>query len=151
MADQKNTDQSNPFGWPNLNIEQMLEQFKVPGMDVSAILESERKNFEALQEAGRAMSEGWQTLAAQQREIFEGAVKRWQDSLAQGMPGSPNEAFERQSEMTKGVIEEALANMQKLSETAAGAQTKAFEVIRSRFEARMKELSEGTSNKPSST
>ncbi|MCB1683781.1 MAG: phasin family protein [Pseudomonadales bacterium] len=155
MSDKQDAQQSNPFGWPNLNIEQVLEQmreqFKVPGVDVSAILESERRNFEALQEAGKAMNEGWQALAEQQREIFESAVKRWQDSLTQGMPGSANEALERQSALSKEVIEEALTNMQKLSETAAGAQAKAFEVIRNRFEARMKELAGGAGDKASNT
>ena len=135
------SDAGNPFGLPDFNFEEMLERFKIPGVDAAALFEAERRNFEALQEAGAAMNEGWQALATQQREIFERAVQRWQETLTAGMPDSASKALEQQTEMTREVVQEALANMQKLTETAAGAQAKAFEVIRKRFEERMKELS----------
>ena len=150
MADtDKSNDRStgNPFGLPEFDFEKMLEQFRIPGVDVGAMLEAERKNFEALQEAGAAMNEGWQMLAAQQRAIFEGAIQRWQESLAKGMPDSANTAMQRQNEMTQDLVQETLANMQKLSETAASAQVKAFEVIRKRFEERMGELSRNSSER----
>ena len=126
MADDQ---QTNPFGLPNFDLEAMLKQFQIPGVDLSSIIENERKNIEALQEANQAVVEGIQALAAKQAEVFKETMERWQQAIAEGNPGSPQEG-----------IEQALDNVRQLAEITVESQTKAFEVIRQRVEENIQNL-----------
>ena len=126
MADDQ---QTNPFGLPNFDLEAMLKQFQVPGVDISSIIENERKNIEALQEANQAVVEGIQALAEKQAEVFKDTMERWQQAIAEGNVGSPQEG-----------IEQALDNVRQLAEITVESQTKAFDVIRQRVEANIKNL-----------
>ncbi len=126
MADDQ---QTNPFGLPNFDLEAMLKQFQIPGIDLSSIIENERKNIEALQEANQAVVEGIQALAAKQAEVFKETMERWQQAIAEGNPGSPQEG-----------IEQALDNVRQLAEITVESQTKAFEVIRQRVEENIQNL-----------
>ena len=126
MADDQ---QTNPFGLPNFDLEAMLQQFQVPGVDISSIIENERKNIEALQEANQAVVEGIQALAQKQAEVFRETMERWQQSLADGNPESAQEG-----------IEQALDNVRQLAEITVESQTKAFEVIRQRVEENLQNL-----------
>ena len=135
------------FGLPD--VEAMLRGLNLPGLDVSAIVEAERKNLEALRAANEAVAEGWQALAEQQRAMLERAVERWQSLAGEGLPGSPTELMERQATLTREFFDEALSNMQSLAEIATQSQSKAFEVVRERFEERLKELSAGFDDRSS--
>ena len=126
MADDQ---QTNPFGLPNFDIEAMLKQFQVPGVDISSIIENERKNIEALQEANQAVVEGIQALAEKQAEVFKETMERWQQAIAEGNAGSPQEG-----------IEQALDNVRQLAEITVESQTKAFDVIRQRVEENIQNL-----------
>ena len=126
MADDQ---QTNPFGLPNFDLEAMLKQFQIPGVDLSSIIENERKNIEALQEANQAVVEGIQALAAKQAVVFKETMERWQQAIAEGNPGSPQEG-----------IEQALDNVRQLAEITVESQTKAFEVIRQRVEENIQNL-----------
>jgi phasin family protein len=126
MADDQ---QTNPFGLPNFDIEAMLEQFQIPGVDLSSIIENERKNIEALQEANQAVVEGIQALAEKQAEVFKETMERWQQAMAEGNAGSPLEG-----------IEQALDNVRQLAEITVESQTKAFDVIRQRVEENIQNL-----------
>jgi len=126
MADDQ---QTNPFGLPNFDLEAMLKQFQIPGIDLSSIIENERKNIEALQEANQAVVEGIQALAEKQAEVFKETMERWQQAIAEGNPGSPQEG-----------IEQALDNVRQLAEITVESQTKAFEVIRQRVEENIQNL-----------
>ena len=126
MADDQ---QTNPFGLPNFDLEAMLKQFQIPGVDLSSIIENERKNIEALQEANQAVVEGIQALAEKQAEVCKDTMERWQQSLADGNPESAQEG-----------IEQALDNVRQLAEITVESQTKAFEVIRQRVEENIQNL-----------
>ncbi len=133
MADDQKT---NPFGLPNFDFNAMLKQFQVPGVDLASIIESERKNIEALQQANQAVVEGFQALAEKQAEVFKETMERWQQSVtAEGTAGSPQEG-----------IEQALDNMRQLAEITAESQTKAFDIIRQRVEENIQNLFDRSRN-----
>ena len=48
----------------------MMQQFKLPGIDIAAIVESQKKDMEALAEANRQAYEGIQALAKRRNEIL---------------------------------------------------------------------------------
>lgn len=120
---------ANPFNLPDFS--QMLNEMKIPGLDFERLMQEGQKNIEALQQANRAVAEGWQALAQKQMEIFRESMQRWQEAGSQGSPGDNIEQQARES------FEQALANMRELAEIAAESQSKAFEVMRQRFEESM--------------
>ena len=72
----------SPAGMPDLGeLTQMLKQFKLPGVDVSALVEWQRKDFEALAEANRQAYEGMKALAERRNAILRENLAGWQDSM----------------------------------------------------------------------
>ena len=63
---------------PFMDVNQLLEHFRVPGMDVSAIIEARRKDMEALVTANRHAYEGMQLLGRRQTEMLHEAIAEWQ-------------------------------------------------------------------------
>lgn len=142
---QKDSEQSaaNPFKLPSFDFDELLKRFQLPGVDLGGLIESERKNIDALREANQALLEGWQELASQQRSILEATMQQWQKAMSGGLPGSAGaiqEAMGEQAQLTREAFEQALENMRSLAEISARSQNKAFEVIRRRIEQRIEEF-----------
>lgn len=136
MSDEiKNTGGSdNPFGMPDFS--EMLEQMQMPGIDLSQMAEDARKNIEAVQAANQEVASGWQTLAQKQMEMYREAMERWQSSMTP--PSGDDASMEKQAELAREGFERALENMRELAEIAAESQTRAFEIMRTRFEENMR-------------
>ena len=73
--------QELPF--PDIN--QLLAQFKLPGVDVNALIEGRRKDIEAVAAANRHAYEGMQLLAQRQAEMLREAIAEWQQAASQAM------------------------------------------------------------------
>jgi phasin family protein len=126
---------------PFMDITQLMEQFKMPGVDVSAIMEARRKDIEALVAANQKAYEGMQKLGQRQAEMLRDAMAGWQATTAQVMSGqNPSAGAAKQAELGKQALERALANMRELAEMATTSQTQAWEVINKRFQENLKEL-----------
>ena len=126
---------------PFMDINQLLEQFKIPGIDVAAIMESRRKDIEALTTANRQAYEGMQLLAQRQAEMLREAMAEWQAATQQMMSGqTPSAGAAKQAELGKQALEKALANMRELAEMATKSQTQAWEVVNQRFHENLEEL-----------
>lgn len=61
----------------------MIKQFKLPGFDVGAIMESRRKDIEALLAANGTALSGVQSLAQKQADILRAAMADVQSLIAQ--------------------------------------------------------------------
>jgi len=113
-------DLANPFG----DLTKMFEQFKVPGVDMSAIVESRRKDMEALIATNKAMFESMQELAKKQAEIFAQAMQSAQDGVkafAKGGAGAtPDPTLH--AELARKAYEKAVGDMGTLADMARKAQ-----------------------------
>ena len=126
---------------PFMDINQLMQQFKIPGVDVSAIMEARRKDMEALIAANRQAYEGMQRLGQRQAEMLRDAMTEWQATTAQMMGGqNPSAGAAKQAELGKQALERALANMRELAEMATTSQTQAWNVINKRFQESLEEL-----------
>jgi len=136
MADQTKpkADKTQPWEMPFPDFTKMLENYKIPGLDVSAFMDREQRNIEALTKANKIAFEGWQALIHRQSEILQQAMEqavanaRKQESAAQ------------RAEIAKQGFENALAHMRELAEMATKSQTEAFEIIRKRISANVQEM-----------
>lgn len=110
---------SNPFG----DVTKMMEQFKVPGVDIPAIVEARRKDIEALVDANQSAREAMQALARRQTEMATQAMQDIQEAAkraAGGIGGVVDPV--RQAELTGKALGKALADMKELAEMARDAQ-----------------------------
>lgn len=119
------TDQAYPFG----DVTKMMEQFKLPGIDMSAIVEAGRKNIEALTEANQAAFASMQALVAKQNAVMTEAMQGMQ-TAAQGMLGGTDPS--KQTELMRKGFEKTLADMKDLADMARHAQSDAMARITQR-------------------
>jgi hypothetical protein len=91
----------------------VIGQFKLPGIDVGAILESRRKDIEAIAEANTTALAGVQSLAQKQSEILHTTLTE---------------------------LQSALVDMQELADTAYRAQADSVAVVTKRVAEHVEEL-----------
>ena len=109
----------------------MVEKFKLPGIDVGAIVESQRKDMEALAEANRQAYEGIKALAQRRNEILQEALVQWQDAMKDA---TGKDAMSKRAEMAKKGVQQAIANFRELAEMEAQSRGKAWKVLQDRFQ-----------------
>jgi phasin family protein len=127
-------------GMPFLDITQMLEQFKLPGIDFNAIVQARRKDVEALTQANQIAVESMQALAKREAEILQQTMSEWQGAMA-GMAGkSPTELAAKGTELATQAFGRALANMRELAEMASKSQAQTYEVLNKRFQENLEDL-----------
>jgi phasin family protein len=137
MAEEKDPAVIEHFG----DFTKMLEQFKVPGIDMAALIEARRNDIAALTQANKVAYEGMQELVRKQAEIlqatFEGLRVSTEKVVKDGKPavaaGQPTEFFEQ-------AVHKALANMRELAEMAVKTQTEAFRIISERAMQNVEEM-----------
>ena len=116
-------------------------QFQVPNFDTGALIESQRKNIEAMTAANRLAFEGAQALSQRQAEILR---KVWDDSTSVmqtlSATGKPEEQMAKQAEFAKQAFEQSLANLRELAEIGAKSNSEAVEVITKRVAEGLEEL-----------
>ena len=126
--------ESNPFG----DLQKMIEQFKMPGVDMSAIVESRRKDIQALMEANKATYESMQALARKQAEILNQTMQGMQEATRDAMSSAGNPA--QQTETVRKAFEKTLADMKELAEMARRSQSEAMAHITQRGNEHLQEI-----------
>jgi phasin family protein len=144
---------NNPFGFDpsqmfNVDPQQMMEQwqksleaFNVPGVDMSALVDSQRKNVEAVTAANRIALEGIQALMQRQGEILQQSFEEATRLIQDFDPATdPAERMAHQTELAQEAFQHALANMRELAEMASSSQAEALEAIQARFNESLEEI-----------
>jgi phasin family protein len=133
------------FKWPNFD-QGFWERFNVPGLDTSALMESQKKNFEALVKANQKAAEGYQNMMRRQAEIMTETMQAIQESVADLMKANDGKDLpKKQTELVEKTIARALTHMKDLAELAINANGDAFKVMQDRAKesiAEMQELAE---------
>jgi len=143
MADQdksKASKNKESSASPNFDIGEMLRQLQVPGVDVGKLIDAQRENIQALQEANQMAMQGWQDLMTRQSELLRESLETWQSAVSDTIKTPPAEMAQKQIEQGQKAFEKALTNMRELAEMAIKSQTDAAEVLRKRFEAGLREI-----------
>jgi len=112
-------DQPNPFS----DFTKFIEQFKVPGVDLSALVESGRKDFEALAEANKAAYQGLQALARKQGEVLTEAMQKIQEAAKQAT-GVPPEA--KSADVAREAYRKALVHMKEMADIVRNSNAEAM-------------------------
>ena len=118
-----------------------LKDYILPGIDLDAVVASQRNNVEALANASRAAFEGTQAVAKRQAEILQETMNQTAKSFGTlAEAGSPPEVAAKQAELAKEAFEKALGNMRELAEMVTKAQQGAIDTMSCRISQSLNEI-----------
>ncbi|WP_028232283.1 phasin family protein [Paraburkholderia mimosarum] len=116
-----------------------ITHFKLPGIDLSAILESGRKDIEALGLASSAALSGVQAIAQKQVAILQSAISGLQSLITK--PAAQDAApAANTGEVVQQAVKKSLADIQDLVDTAYRAQSDSVAVVTKRVAEHVEEL-----------
>lgn len=130
------------FDLSKFDVTKMLGDVKIPGFDMQAVMDAQRKNIEALTAANQTAVQGMQAVAQRQAEILSQAMNEV-SSIAQQLASSasnPQEMTAKQAELVRKAFEQALANARELAEMVSKSNTEAFAIINKRVTESLQEL-----------
>ena len=126
------------FKTPDMS--KMFEGFKMPGFDMHAMMDAQKKNVEALMAANRAAAAGYQDFFKKQMAIFEETMSVAQSQMNSMGEGMGADSAARQADLYRVAFEKALANMTELAEAAKKANEEAFAIVSARVKESLAEL-----------
>ena len=115
--------------------------FGLPQVDVEKLIETNRKNIEALEESAKVAVGGARTVAQKQREVLEAGLR---EATALGRSfqplGNPQEILAKQTEFAKKVFDTAVQGAREAAEASRQSTTEAVKIIQERMKANLEEL-----------
>jgi phasin family protein len=124
-----------------MDFSKVAAQFKMPGVDSNALIESQRRNLEAFAEINRIAFEGTRAIMQRQGEILRQATEEATKLVREmSKPGKPEDALTKQADLAKQAYESCLANMRELAEMSTKSNTQAAELFNHRVTDSLEEL-----------
>ena len=119
------------------DLSKLVGRLKLPGVDVAAIVESQRKDMEALAEANRQAYEGIKALAQRRNEILRAALVEWQEAMKDA---TGKDALSKNADRAKQGVKKAIDSFRELAEMEAESRRKAWKVVQDRFQENLANL-----------
>ena len=131
-TESKQSTGAEPSAMPWLDdIKKLIDKYQLPGVDVAALVDWQRKDMEALAEANRQAFEGIKALIDRRNEILQETLAQWQATVKDATSA---EAMSKQAEAVKQGVEKAVANFTELSQMEAQARNNAWKVVQERIQ-----------------
>jgi phasin family protein len=119
------------------DVRQIVERYRLPGIDLGALAEWQRKDVEALMEANRQANEGFRALIEKRNEILRESFAEWQAAVKDM---ASTDALSKQAEAAKSGFEKAVSNFRELSQIETEAWTNAWKTVQSRMQENLSNL-----------
>ena len=119
------------------DIKKLTEKFQLPGVDVAALVDWQRKDMETLVEANRQAYEGVRTLIGRRNEILQETLGQFQAAVKDA---TSSEAIAKQAEAGKQGVQQVLANIRELAEIEAQSRNNAWKVVQDRMQENLANL-----------
>jgi len=137
-AGKATTSAKRTMGLPSFaDLGKLVGNFKLPGVDVKAIVESQRKDMEALAEANRQAYEGIKALAKRRNELLQEALSEWQAAMKDA---TGKDAISKNAERAKQGVKQAIDRFRELAEMESETRRKSWKVLQDRFQENLQNL-----------
>ncbi|MDH6169574.1 phasin family protein [Variovorax boronicumulans] len=127
---------------PMKNLKGMTDRLQELNLTGGAgkLLESGRKDLQALMQANEKSYQGLQTVVQRQTEMIKSAIAEWQ-TAAKEMPGNDAKAnLAKLDELGRQSFQRAIDDIKELANLAAKSQADAFDVVRQRIQSNVDEV-----------
>jgi phasin family protein len=119
------------------DLAKLLDRFRLPGIDAEAIVEWQRRDLEALNEANRQAYEGIKALVERRDEILRETLAPWKEALRNA---AGREVLARQSESAQRGVQRVIDHIRELSELEQQARSNAWKVVQDRMQENLANL-----------
>ena len=125
---------------------EMLRNFAsgvgLPQVDVDKLIETNRKNVEALAETAKVAAGAAQSIAQKQREVMEAGLREAQAFARDYRPslGAAQENLARQTEFVRKVFDVSVQGAREAAETSRQSTAEAVKIIQDRMKASLEEV-----------
>ena len=117
------------------------EQFKFPGVDTTALIESQQRNIEAITKANQVAFAGVQAIMQRQAEILSKTMDETAKAVqAFSKTGKPEDIWAKQADLFKETYEHGLSDLRELTELSAKANGQAADLLTHRVTDGLDEL-----------
>ena len=113
------------------DIKKLTEKFQLPGVDVAALVDWQRKDMETLVEANRQAYEGVRALIERRNEILQETLAQFQAAVKDA---TSSEAIAKQAEAGKQGVQQVIANIRELAEMEAQSRNNAWKIVQDRMQ-----------------
>jgi phasin family protein len=118
-----------------------LAGLKVPGVDMDALVASQRGNLGALTESNQAILDGAKLVGQWQVKILQETMQQLSESFAGlAQVASPRELMTAETELAQKALATALGQMRELAQIMTDANKQAAEVIARRVPESLEEI-----------
>jgi phasin family protein len=108
----------------------MGKQMRMPQIDYEALLESHRKNIDAMQRSAAVLAEGGRAVFAKQQEILSEVMQETRQLIADFKPtGSAQEVAAKQAELARRAFEATVKNTKDIAELIQKSSSEAPKII----------------------
>jgi phasin family protein len=117
------------------DISNLVQKFKVPGLDLNAALQGRRKDVEALLEVTRTAQDGARSMAYKQADMLRNTLQDLRSVLSAQAGADGNRV-----DAVKEAAKKALSNVGELADIALKSQADAFDTVSRRARENIEEL-----------
>jgi phasin family protein len=127
---------------------EMLRKFGsdlgLPKLNVDELLQTQKKNIDALGQSAKVAAQGAQSVARKQREVLEAGLREAATLAREYKPlGKIHENIALQTEFARKVFEIAVQGAQDSASTARQSTTEAVKIIQDRVKESFEEIRAG--------
>ncbi|MGP6191471.1 MAG: TIGR01841 family phasin [Vulcanimicrobiaceae bacterium] len=126
-------------------IRELLEQYRLPGVDLDGFIAARQSDIEAISKATAAAFAGAQTITEKQADLWKAALDELKDALTPPAAGADKgtafeDAVRKQSELVQSALGRTLDSMKEMAEAAQRAQIEVFNLAVERVHGNAEEL-----------
>lgn len=109
--------------------------------DLKEMMETQRRNFQAMTEAGRMAMTGWQALMQQQADMVSRMAQSQSEIFRESMKeGTPEEKIARQADMFRQAYESSVEQSKEMAEMMMKTNREAMDMIQKRVRCTLNEM-----------
>ena len=115
-------------------VRQFAADLGLPKVDVDKLVETHRKNFDALTQTAQVASDGVKSLAAKQKVMIESAFREALDMARNFKPsGDAQQILAKQSEMARKAFDAAIDHTRQVAEQVSKSNAEALKIASDRI------------------
>lgn len=114
------------------------KQFKLPSVDMSTLIEWQRKDFEAYTQAQRQLYEGMAALAQRRAEVLQEIVSTWQEAAKAGT--GDKHPLAGQADAARQSLQKAMESLKELANMELQTGANAWKPVQERMQENLQNL-----------
>ena len=126
---------------PLPDVGKIIDQLKVPGLDIKQLIESSRKDVEAIVAANERAYNAMDTLVRRQADLLTKSINEWQSGTKDLLTGkAAAKTATRQVDQARQALERALGNAREIAEFVAKSHEDVTGILNRRIQESVEDI-----------